>query len=50
MDVTRGNNTVTFEQDGATYTVPGYSAKRGYDLASGLGTVNAAWLTYELAR
>jgi subtilase family serine protease len=50
VDVTRGNNTVTFEQDGATQTVPGFSAKRGYDLASGLGTVNAASLTRELAR
>jgi subtilase family serine protease len=50
VDVTRGNNTVTFEQDGATETVPGFSARRGYDLASGLGTVNAASLTRELAR
>jgi subtilase family serine protease len=50
VDVTRGDNTVTFEQDGTTYTVPGFSARSGYDLASGLGTVDAAALTRELAR
>jgi subtilase family serine protease len=50
VDVTRGNNTVTFHQDGKKYTVPGFSARPGYDLASGLGTVDAAALTRELAR
>jgi subtilase family serine protease len=50
VDVTRGNNTVTFQQNGKKYTVPGFSARPGYDLASGLGTVNAAALTRELAR
>jgi subtilase family serine protease len=50
VDVTSGNNTVTFTQNGATYTVPGYSAGPGYDLASGVGTVNAALFVPELAR
>ena len=49
-DVTLGDNTVTFEQGGQTYTVKGYDAAPGYDLATGLGTVNAAALTRELAR
>jgi len=51
VDITRGNNTVTFTQavpggryynNGATYTVPGYTAVPGYDLASGLGTIDGA--------
>ncbi len=34
VDITRGNNTVTFLQNGHTYTVKGFSTLRGYDLAS----------------
>jgi subtilase family serine protease len=49
VDVTRGNNTVTFTQKGQQFTVPGYTAGPGYDLASGLGTVNAAQFVPELA-
>jgi subtilase family serine protease len=49
VDVTDGNNTVTFSQKGKTYTVPGYLAGTGYDLASGLGTVDGANLVAELA-
>ena len=41
VDVTKGNNTVSFSQNGKTYTVHGWDAVAGYDLASGLGTVNA---------
>jgi subtilase family serine protease len=48
VDVTIGSNTVTFQQDGTTVTVPGYAAAEGYDLASGLGTVDAAALVPEL--
>ncbi len=48
-DITKGNNTVTFPQNGRTYTVKGFSALRGYDLASGVGTVNAAAFVPELA-
>ncbi len=50
VDVTQGNNTVAFEQHGTMHTVAGFSARRGYDPASGLGTVNAAWFVPELAR
>jgi len=52
VDVTKGNNTVSFTQgaDNTLYTVQGYSAKPGYDLASGVGTVNAAYFVPELAR
>jgi subtilase family serine protease len=50
VDVTQGNNTVSFTQNGTLYTVRGFSARRGYDLASGVGTVNAAKFVPELAR
>ena len=50
VDITHGNNTVTFTQNGQTYTVPGFQAVAGYDLASGLGTVDAAKLVRELGR
>jgi subtilase family serine protease len=49
-DVTLGDNTVTFTQDGQTYTVPGYPAHAGYDLPTGVGTPNAAALVPALAR
>jgi subtilase family serine protease len=48
VDITGGNNTVTFVQNGKTYTVPGFAAVPGYDLASGLGTVDGAKLVPEL--
>jgi hypothetical protein len=37
VDVTSGNNTVSFTQDGQLYTVQGYSAREGYSLAAGVG-------------
>ena len=51
VDVTQGNNTVSFTQgaDNTLFTVQGYSAKRGYDLVSGVGTINAASFVPELA-
>lgn len=51
VDVTRGNNTVSFYQGSASRprTVTGFPARRGYDLVTGVGTVNAAWFAYELA-
>ena len=49
VDVTRGNNTVSFDQGGHTVTVHGFKATRGYDLASGVGTINARWFVRELA-
>jgi subtilase family serine protease len=48
VDVTSGNNTVSFSQGGALHTVTGFTAKPGYDLASGLGTINAAEFVPEL--
>lgn len=50
VDVTQGNNTVSFTQNNTQYTVRGFSARRGYDLVSGVGTVNAAKFVPELAR
>jgi subtilase family serine protease len=50
VDVVSGNNTVSFRQGGRPRTVPGFSARPGYDLASGVGTVNAFWFVPELAR
>jgi subtilase family serine protease len=49
VDVTKGNTTVSFSQGGRMYTVRGFAARRGYDLASGVGTVNAALFVPELA-
>ena len=49
-DITIGNNTVTFTQNGHDVTVPGFNAVPGYDMASGLGTVDAAKLVAELAK
>ena len=48
-DITAGNNTVSFTQGGTSHTVKGYTAVKGYDLASGLGTVNGAKLVAALA-
>jgi subtilase family serine protease len=49
-DITSGNNTVTFtNSNGVTYTVPGFNAVPGYDLASGLGTAYAPALVFQLA-
>ena len=49
VDVRSGNNTVTFSQGGQERTVRGFTATPGYDLASGVGTVNAAHFVGELA-
>jgi subtilase family serine protease len=48
-DVTQGDTTVSFWQDRTLRTVPGYAAGRGYDLASGVGTVDAPYFVAELA-
>jgi subtilase family serine protease len=42
VPVTSGNNTVSFSAGGRTVTVAGFSASSGYNLATGLGTVDAA--------
>jgi subtilase family serine protease len=49
VDVVGGNNTVRFWQGGRWHTVAGYAARPGYDLASGVGTVNASTFVPELA-
>jgi subtilase family serine protease len=49
VDVTSGNNTVSFLQPNLV-TVKGFAAGPGYDLASGVGTVNAALFVPELAQ
>ncbi|HXQ62326.1 MAG TPA: S53 family peptidase [Acidimicrobiales bacterium] len=49
MEVTTGNNTVSFRQHGLQ-TVTGFAARPGYDLASGVGTVDAATFVPELAK
>jgi subtilase family serine protease len=49
VPVTSGNNTVSFAQNGTTYTVQGYAAKAGYSLVDGVGTVYAPAFVYELA-
>ena len=49
VDITTGNNTVSFTQGGKLRTVHGFDAVPGYDLASGVGTVDARFFAFELA-
>jgi subtilase family serine protease len=49
VDVTAGSNAVSFMQGGHLRTVRGYTARTGYDLASGVGTVDAQYFVPELA-
>jgi subtilase family serine protease len=49
VDVTKGDNTVSYIQGGQWRTVRGFTAVPGYDLASGVGTVDAAYFVGELA-
>ena len=50
VDVTSGDNSITFQNtDGNTYTVTGFPAGPGYDLSSGVGTVDAAFFVPALA-
>ena len=50
VSVKSGNNTVSFRQAGRSRTVHGYRAGAGYNMAVGLGTVNAQYFVPELAR
>lgn len=50
VDILRGSNTQTFMQGGSEHTVLGFTARKGYDLVSGIGTVNAAYFVPELAK
>jgi subtilase family serine protease len=51
VDVTSGNNTVSFFQGAGDkrFTVNGFSTRRGYDLVTGVGTINAPLFVHELA-
>ncbi len=51
VDVTSGNNDIGpfTNSDNITYTVVGFNAGPGYDLASGLGTIDAARFVPALA-
>jgi subtilase family serine protease len=49
VDVTSGNNSVSFDQADKRHTVKGFAAAPGYDLASGVGTINAPAFVHELA-
>lgn len=48
-DVTSGTTTVTFDQGGVRRTVLGTSVHAGYDLGTGVGTIDAGALVFELA-
>jgi subtilase family serine protease len=48
--VTQGNNTVSFSQNGKSYTVHGFYARNGYSLTAGVGTINAEYFVPELAK
>ena len=50
VPVTSGNNTVSFTQKGKHDTVHGFSARCGYSMVAGVGTVNGALFVGELAR
>ncbi len=50
VDVTEGENSEIIEEEGIPpFTVQGYKAKKGYDMASGLGTVNGYVFAHALA-
>jgi subtilase family serine protease len=42
VDVTSGRTSVDFERDGRDVNLRGWPATRGYDLATGIGTIDAA--------
>jgi subtilase family serine protease len=48
VDVTRGSTTVRVKRRGKEHTIHGAHARRGYDEASGVGTIDGAKLVHEL--
>jgi subtilase family serine protease len=48
--VLSGTNAQTFVQDGRDVSVPGYTAGPGYNLVTGVGTIDAASFVPELAK
>ena len=51
VDITKGTNTFLVEapNGSALFTVPGWNAVHGYDMASGLGTVDGFKFAHALA-
>jgi subtilase family serine protease len=50
VEIRSGDNTQTFSQHGKKYTVAGFTATGGYNLVTGVGTVDAAYFVPELAK
>ncbi len=50
VDIRQGNNSFRFASGGTTRVVRGFAAGPGYDLVTGLGTVDAAQFVPELAK
>ena len=50
VDIRQGSNSWPFTSRGKSYLVKGFAARPGYDLVSGLGTVDASLFVPELAR
>jgi subtilase family serine protease len=50
VDIRKGTNSFTFVRNGVRHTVRGFVARKGYDLVTGAGTVNAAYFVPELAK
>jgi subtilase family serine protease len=50
VDIRSGSNTQRFSQAGKQYTVTGFAARPGYDLVTGVGTIDAAYFVPELAK
>jgi subtilase family serine protease len=50
VDIGRGDNTVSYIENAKVRTIEGFGAAPGYDLASGVGTVDAALFVPELAQ
>lgn len=48
VDITAGNNSVTFRQHDRTTHIVGFEAVPGYDMASGLGTIDGSKLVARL--
>jgi subtilase family serine protease len=50
VDIRQGSNSWQFTKQGQAHLVPGFTARPGYDLVSGVGTVDAALFVPQLAR
>jgi subtilase family serine protease len=50
VEVTSGNNTVSFTHGGSKHTVHGYTARDGYSRVAGVGTIDGQYFVPELAR